>query len=80
MFTKTNNMKSIGSLMFILGVLAIVMYYLDRVPRLLIWIYNWGEGAAWAIKIGLVVVGAGLYILGSRNTGSSSANEQPPAQ
>ena len=59
-------MKSIGSLLFIFGVAAIIFGFMERVPRLLIWIYNWGEGAAWAIKIGFVVVGAILYLMGRK--------------
>ncbi len=68
-------MKSIGSLLFIFGAVAIIMHFMDRAPKLLLWIYDWGEGVAWAIKIGLVVVGAGLYLLGSK--GGSSAQTDP---
>jgi hypothetical protein len=71
-------MKSIGSLLFLFGAAAVVFGFMDRVPRLLIWIYNWGEGAAWAIKIGLIVAGAILYFLGTRNkTEAPPAGEQP---
>ena len=59
-------MRNIGSFMALLGIAAIVMNYLDRVPRLLMWIYNWGDTVAWAIKIGLVVVGGALYFLGPK--------------
>ncbi len=68
-------MKSIGSIMFLFGAAALVLGFMDRVPRLLMWIYNWGEGPAWAIKIGLVAVGAILYFMGSRNKGAKA----PPA-
>jgi hypothetical protein len=60
-------LQKIGSFIFIIGLLAIVMNFFNYVPKLLMWIYNWGEGPAWAIKIGLVVVGAALWFLGSRN-------------
>jgi hypothetical protein len=70
-------LKSIGSLMFILGVAAIIFGFMDRVPRLLAWIYEWGNGAAWAIKIGLVVGGAALYLMSSKSSSSSDSN--PPA-
>jgi hypothetical protein len=69
-------MKSIGSLLFIFGAAAIVMGFMNIVPRLLVWIYQWGDGAAWAIKIGLVVVGAGLYLLGSRSSSSAPADSK----
>ncbi|WP_395063447.1 hypothetical protein [Flavobacterium sp.] len=54
-------MKKIGSFMAVIGILAVVMNYLGRVPTLLMWIYNWGDTVAWAIKIGLIVVGGALY-------------------
>lgn len=60
-------MKSIGSTMFLFGAAATVMGFFDRVPRLLSWIDSWGEGVSWAIKIGLIVVGAALYIVGRKN-------------
>lgn len=57
-------MRKLGMYMALFGVLAIVLNFLDRVPTLLAWIYNWGEGVAWGIKIGLVVVGAVLFFMG----------------
>lgn len=30
------------------------------------WVYEWGEGAAWAIKIAFVVAGAILYFMGRK--------------
>lgn len=50
--------------MVFFGLFAIVLNFFDRVPSILMWIYEWGEGVAWAIKIGLVVVGAVLFFLG----------------
>jgi hypothetical protein len=64
-------MKSIGSLLVIFGLAAIVFGFMDRAPRLMLWIYEWGEGAAWAIKIAFVVVGVILYVLGTRQRQSS---------
>jgi len=58
-------MKQIGSAMAIFGLLAIVLSFFNSVPSILVWIYNWGETVAWAIKIGLVVVGAILYFMGN---------------
>ncbi len=60
-------MKSIGSFMFIIGVLAIVLNFFDRVPKILVWIYEWGDGVAWIIKIALVVVGGILYLVGNNS-------------
>jgi len=57
-------MRKIGSYMVFFGVFAIVLNFMNRVPSLLMWIYNWGETVAWIIKIALVVVGAALYFMG----------------
>ena len=68
--------------MALLGGLAIVLNFLDRVPRLLMWIYNWGDNVAWAIQIGLVVVGGALYFLSPKEeeevqeTTPSDSNEE----
>lgn len=50
--------------MVFFGLFAIVLSFFDRVPSILMWIYEWGEGVAWAIKGGLVAVGAVLFFLG----------------
>lgn len=57
-------MKSIGSFLAILGLAAIGFGYMDRVPTILSWIYNWGDGAAWGIKIALTVVGGVMWFAG----------------
>jgi len=45
---------------------AIILNFVDMVPRVLMWIYAWGEITAWGIKIGLVVVGAILFLIGNK--------------
>ena len=50
-------MKSFGSTLAILGILAIVLDFVNMVPKVLAWIYSWGDGVAWGIKIGLIVGG-----------------------
>lgn len=47
------------------GLFSIVLNFFDRVPTILMWIYNWGEGVAWGIKIGLIVVGAVFFFMGN---------------
>ncbi|HEY6503942.1 MAG TPA: hypothetical protein VIZ28_08220 [Chitinophagaceae bacterium] len=69
-------MKSIGSLLFIFGVAAIIFGFMDRVPSLLEWIYEWGEGPAWAIKIGFVVVGGILYMMGRKQKSQEESTGQ----
>lgn len=56
-------MKSIGVTLIALGLLAIALDFFNYVPRILFWIYNWGNGVAWGIKIGIIVVGLILYLM-----------------
>lgn len=71
-------MKSIGSLLFLFGAAAIVFGFMERVPRVLAWIYEWGEGPAWAIKIGFVVIGAALYFIGNRQKQAETPADTTP--
>lgn len=69
-------MRKIGSYLAIFGVLAIVLNFFDRVPTILMWIYSWGETAAWAIKIGLIVVGAILFFMGKPSEEDAESIEE----
>ena len=55
-------MENIGSTMVVLGILAIVLDFFNYVPKVLFWIYEWGDGVAWGIKIALIVVGGLLWL------------------
>ncbi len=68
-------MKSIGSFLVILGLAAIVFDFMDRVPTILSWMYDYGNTTAWVIKIGLVVVGAALYLMGARQKKEEAKEE-----
>jgi hypothetical protein len=57
--------------MAIFGIIAIVFGFINRAPRLLKWIYELGNGAAWSIKIGLVVVGGCFILFSGKKTKSS---------
>ena len=57
-------MQNIGSTLAILGIMAIFLDFFNRVTKVLAWIYNWGDGVAWGIKIALVVVGGALWLIG----------------
>ena len=73
-------MRKLGSYMVFFGLFAIVLNFIDRVPTILMWIYEWGEGVAWAIKIGLVVVGAALYLMGGSSAEEEEAAEEVAAE
>lgn len=70
-------MKSFGLGLMGLGALAMVLYFLDYVPSLLQWIYNWGNGVAWAIMIGLVALGGVVAFIGMKS--EKAANEKTEA-
>ena len=54
-------MKSFGSLLLFFGIGSIVLNFVGYEFSLLMWIDNWGETVGWAIRSGMVIVGAGLY-------------------
>ncbi|SEC35351.1 hypothetical protein SAMN04489761_2756 [Tenacibaculum sp. MAR_2009_124] len=60
-------MKKIGSTLVFLGIFAIVLNFVNMVPRVLMWIYAWGETSAWGIKIGIIVLGAILWFIGGKD-------------
>lgn len=59
-------MRKIGSFLVVIGVLAIILDFADRVPTVLFWIYNWGDGVAWVIRIVIIIAGALLYLLSAK--------------
>ena len=73
-------MKSIGSILFIYGLLAIIMNFFNAVPRLLQWIYNWGEETAWIIKIAFVVIGGVLWFIGNKNQAKEESIADEPGE
>lgn len=57
-------MKNFGGTLFILGLLAFGLNYMDAVPKALAWIYEWGEETAMWIKTGITAGGALIWLLG----------------
>jgi len=68
-------MKPIGSLLFILGAAASILGLMGYVPIVLSWINTWGEKTAWVIKIGFMILGAALYIMGARKKADQNSGE-----
>ncbi|WP_313191520.1 hypothetical protein [Sphingobacterium sp.] len=73
-------MKNIGSILFIYGILAIIMNFFNAVPRILLWIYNWGEGTAWLIKIAFVLVGAAIWWFAGKDEVKDETPTDQPTQ
>lgn len=61
-------MKKIGGYLAVAGILLTVLPYFGLTLRFLSWIDNWGETVSWAIKIGLIVVGAIMFFIGENTT------------
>ena len=61
-------MKKIGGYLAVIGIALIVLPYFGLTIRFLDWIDNWGEIVSWAIKIGLIIIGAVLFFMGKSAT------------
>ena len=70
-------MKSLGSTLFILGVLAFGLNYMNAVPKVLAWIYEWGEDTAMWIKAGITGGGALLWLAGNFLEKPAEAEAEP---
>ena len=57
-------MRKLGYLIAFYGLFAIVLNFGEGTASLLIWMYEWGDGVAWAIKITILLLGVGMYLLG----------------
>lgn len=58
-------MKGIGGFLALAGILSIILHFVGYNLRILIWIDRWGAGVGWGIRIGLVAVGAILFVIGA---------------
>lgn len=65
-------MKRWGGNLFFFGVGSMVLAQLNMQFIILAWIDLWGPTTGWAIRIGMAVVGAALWLAGR-------AQEQKPA-
>lgn len=65
-------MKKVGGFMFFFGIGSIVLYFLNMQFILLAWIDLFGEPVAWAIRIGLAVVGGILWLTGKKTAPADS--------
>lgn len=70
-------MKSFGFWLFVFGAGSFLLHQFGREFRLLSWVDNWGADIGMAIRIGLIVVGAALWLIGHKqeraaDTGASA--------
>lgn len=53
---------SIGLALAGMGLISIILSFMNYNLRLLMWIDLWGETMGWVIRIGLIVVGGALFL------------------
>ena len=57
-------MQRFGRLLCLLGIVSCVIHFMNLELRVLAWIDTWGQGPAWGIRAGFVVVGLLLMFAG----------------
>ncbi|TXH77828.1 MAG: hypothetical protein E6Q88_00410 [Lysobacteraceae bacterium] len=67
-------MKTLGLWLFIFGAGSFLLNVFGMEFRLLSWIDNWGPTVGIAIRVGLVVVGAVLWLLGNKQEKAAAAS------
>lgn len=66
-------MKSLGGLLFIFGAGSFVLNLLGMEFKLLSWIDNWGATTGIAIRVGMIVVGGALWLMGRKKEAAQPA-------
>lgn len=57
-------MRFFGGFLVVLGLLSIVLPYVDMNFMFLHWVNNWGPAVSWMIRGGMVLLGLIMYIAG----------------
>lgn len=63
-----DKLSGIGAFLALAGIISSGLHFIDYELRLLLWIETWGPTVAWAIRGGLIVVGAVLFLVGRRSS------------
>lgn len=63
-----SKLSSIGAFLAIAGVASIVLYFIGYNLKILMWIDMWGITMGWVIRVGLIIAGGVLYLIGSRTS------------
>ena len=62
---EKSKIQGIGGTIALAGVASIVLNFINFNLRILMWIDAWGDGVGWAIRVGLVLLGAAIYAAGA---------------
>ncbi|WP_109851647.1 hypothetical protein [Aquimarina sp. AU58] len=57
-----SKLSSIGSLLFLMGLVSTILSIFNYNLKLLIWIDLWGTFMGWVIRIFLIIGGAAIYL------------------
>ncbi len=71
-------MKKCGGYMFFFGIGSIILSFIGMQFIILAWIDWWGPTVGWIIRIGLIVVGAALWLAGKAR--EKEVVNAPPTQ
>lgn len=66
-------MKSIGGLLFLLGLGSFVLHYMNMEFKLLAWVDHWGSAVGTGIRVALIVVGVALWFVGNKRDKAAPA-------
>jgi hypothetical protein len=58
--------RSIGGFLFLLGLVYLALHFFGYELKIMRWSFQWGMSVAWGIKIGMIVLGALLYLIGGK--------------
>ena len=61
-----SKVSSAGVFLFLLGIASIVLYFIGYTPTLLAWLYDLDQNLAWAIRIGITVLGGVLFLVSKK--------------
>ncbi len=64
-----SKLSSLGAFLALAGVVSIALSFFQYNLRILMWIDMWGTTMGWVIRIGLIIGGGILYLIGSRSGG-----------
>jgi hypothetical protein len=62
-------MRALGLVLLLFGLVTLVLHFTETRVEALDWMGNWGDNAAWGIRIGAVVLGLILLTAGKKQGG-----------
>jgi hypothetical protein len=70
------HLGSIGAFLALAGIISIVLHFVGYNLRILMWIDSWGAGVGWGIRIGLIILGAVLFLVARSSGGGGEADDE----